>query len=329
LFFDGFGLLPMNESILKPNFKIGQTPIFGEVVHAPMDGYTDSPYRIIARQYGSAITYTEFMNSMDILSNPIINKLKIIFHEAERPIAFQVYDEDPVRIINSCINLSQYKPDFLDINMGCSTATVSSRGAGAGLLKEPVKIAHIFNQLSNKTTIPITAKIRLGWDESLKNYLDVAKIIEDNGGKMIAVHARTRSQAWKGRVDLQAIYEIKNLVKIPVIGNGDIACVADIDKMKSRTGCDAIMIGRATIGNPWILARREISSIPKLEMVETIIHHLEMMVAIYGESRGVIRFRKHLKKYLQQTIMMPENEIRLFMNLKDINEITSLLQKYY
>ena len=319
----------MNNLIKQPNFYIGHIPIFGDVIHAPMDGYTDSPFRVIARQCGSAITYTEFMNSMDILSNPVINKYKIIFSEEERPIAFQVYDEDPVRIIKSCVFLSQYKPDFLDINMGCSTPTVSSRGAGAGLLKEPSKIALIINQLSKELTIPITAKIRLGWDDSLKNYLDVAKIIEDNGGKMIAVHARTRQQEMKGRVDSQAIYEIKKHVNIPVIGNGDISCVADIDKMKYNTGCDAIMIGRATIGNPWILARKEILSIPKSEMVATIIHHLEMMVAIYGEFRGVIRFRKHLKIYLQQTIILPINEIRLFMNLKNKVEIISLLYKYY
>ncbi len=319
----------MKESMNQPTFYIGQIPIYGDVLHAPMDGYTDSPYRVIARQNGSAITYTEFMNSMDILSNPLINKFKIIFSEEERPIAFQVYDEDPARIIESCIFLSQYKPDFLDINMGCSTPTVSSRGAGAGLLKEPPKIAKIFNSLSKELTIPITAKIRLGWDDSLKNYLNVAKTIEDNGGKMVAVHARTRQQAWKGRVDLHAINEIKNHINIPVIGNGDINCVADIDKMKNSTACDAIMIGRATIGNPWILSRKEILSIQKSEMVSTIIHHLEMMVAIYGDVRGVIRFRKHLKKYLQQTIDLPINEIRLFMNLKDINEIISLLQKYY
>jgi len=319
----------MGESINRPNFHIGQIPIYGDVVHAPMDGYTDSPYRVIARQYGSAITYTEFMNSMDILSNPLINKFKMIFSEVERPIAFQVYDEDPVRIIKSCVFLSQYKPDFLDINMGCSTPTVSSRGAGAGLLKEPIKIAKIFNQLSNTLTIPITAKIRLGWDDAFKNYLDIVKIIEDNGGKMIAVHARTRQQAMEGQVDLQAIYEIKKHVNIPVIGNGDIICAADINKMKFITGCDAIMIGRATVGNPWILARREIASVPKSEIIAVIIHHLEMMVAIYGEFRGVIRFRKHLKKYLQQTIMLPVNEIRLFMNLKNKDEIISLLNKYY
>ena len=319
----------MKDSINQPNFHIGSIPIFGDVVHAPMDGYTDSPFRVIARQYGSAITYTEFMNSMDILSNPLINKFKMIFSDEERPIAFQVYDEDPDRIIKSCVFLSQYKPDFLDINMGCSTPTVSGRGAGAGLLKEPSKIAKIINQLSKETIIPITAKIRLGWDDSLKNYLDVAKIIEDNGGRMIAVHARTRQQEMRGRVDLQAIYEIKKHVNIPIIGNGDITCVADIDKMKSNTGCDAIMIGRATIGNPWILARKEILSIPKSEMVATIIHHLEMMVVIYGEIRGVIRFRKHLKNYLQQTIILPINEIRLFMNIKNKEEIISLLYKYY
>jgi tRNA-dihydrouridine synthase B len=314
---------------LKPYFLIGEKPIYGDVLHAPMDGYTDSPYRTIAREYGSAITYTEFMNSNDILTNPVINKLKIIFTEKERPIAFQVYDEEPERIINSCLFLSQYQPDFLDINMGCSTPTVSGRGAGAGLLKEPKRIATIFNQLSKECPIPITAKMRLGWDNSLKNYLEVAKTIEDNGGKMIAVHARTRQQGLTGHVDLQAITEIKQRSKIPIIGNGDIISVPDIDRMKSITGCDAIMIGRGTIGNPWILSRKEITTVSKAEVLDVITRHLEMMVSIYGELRGVIRFRKHLKRYLQQTISLSLGEIRLFMNLKNKDEIILLLNKYY
>jgi tRNA-dihydrouridine synthase B len=313
----------------KPNFLIGTSSIYGDVLHAPMDGYTDSPYRTIAREYGSAITYTEFMNSNDILTNPVINKLKVIYSEKERPIAFQVYDEEPERIIKSCIFLSQYQPDFLDINMGCSTPTVSGRGAGAGLLKEPKKIARIFSHLSKECDIPITAKIRLGWDNTLKNYLEVAKTIEENGGKMIAVHARTRAQGMTGRVDLQAISEIKQHSKIPIIGNGDILSVADIDRMKLLTGCDAIMIGRATIGNPWILCKKEIKAVKSTEVLDVVSRHLEMMVAIYGEFRGVIRFRKHLKRYLQQTINLSLGEIRLFMNLKNMDEIISLLNKYY
>lgn len=314
---------------IPPTFLIGAQPIYGDIVHAPMDGFTDSPYRVIARECGSAITYTEFMNANDILTNPIINRLKIIFSEKERPIAFQVYDEEPQRIIQACLYLTRYKPDFLDINMGCSTPTVSGRGAGAGLLKEPKKIAEIFNQLSRQCKLPITAKIRLGWDNNLKNYLEVTKTIEENGGKMIAVHARTRQQGLTGRIDLNALAEIKQHSNIPILGNGDIVTIEDIDRMKSLTGCDGIMIGRGTIGNPWILSRREISIVPKNEVLDVITRHLEMMVANYGDVRGVIRFRKHLKRYLQQTLQLSIGEIRLFMNLKQKDEIIPLLSKYY
>jgi tRNA-dihydrouridine synthase B len=313
----------------NPSFYIDKVPIFGEVMHAPMDGFTDSPYRTIAREFGSAITYTEFMNANDILTNPVINRLKSIFTEKERPIAFQVYDENPERIIQACFLLVHFQPDFLDINMGCSTQTVSGRGAGAGLLKEPQKIARIFNELKKECPLPITAKIRLGWDTPGKNYLEVAKIIEDNGGSMIAVHARTRHQGMTGKVELDAITEIKKQAKIPIIGNGDILSVADIEVMKARTGCDAVMIGRGSIGNPWLFRKREISKVPKGEVLDVITRHLEMMVVIYGEIRGVIRFRKHLKRYLMQTIDLSTSEIRLFMNLKQKDEIILLLNKYY
>lgn len=298
-------------------------------MHAPMDGYTDSPFRTIAREFGSAITYTEFMNANDILTNPVINRLKILFSEKERPIAFQVYDEDAGKIIQAGLFLLQYAPDFLDINMGCSTQTVSGRGAGAGLLKEPQKIARIFSRLSKESTLPITAKIRLGWDKTVKNYLEVAKIIEDNGGSMIAVHARTRQQGMTGKVEIDAIAEIKRQVRIPIIGNGDIFSVADIELMKSKTECDAVMIGRGSIGNPWLLSKKEIIKVPKSEVLEVIIRHLEMMVRIYGEVRGVIRFRKHLKRYLMQTLNLSTGEVRLFMNLKQKDEIILLLNKYY
>lgn len=313
----------------KPSFLISDVPVFGDVMHAPMDGYTDSPFRTIAREYGSAITYTEFMNANDILTNPVINRLKMIFCEKERPIAFQVYDEDAERIIQACLFLVQFQPDFLDINMGCSTQTVSGRGAGAGLLKEPQKIARIFNQLKKECALPITAKIRLGWDNSVKNYLEVAKIIEDNGGSMIAVHARTRHQGMTGKVEMDAIAQIKKQAKIPIIGNGDILTVTDIEAMKSSTGCDAVMIGRGSIGNPWLLSKKEITKIPKNEVLDVITRHLAMMVGIYGEVRGVIRFRKHLKRYLMQTIDLSNSEIRLFMNLKQKDEIILLLNKYY
>lgn len=146
---------------------------------------------------------------------------------------------------------------------------------------------------------------------------------------MAEPYSRTRHQGMTGKVELDAITEIKNQSKIPIIGNGDILSVADIEAMKTRTGCDAVMIGRGSIGNPWLLSRREIAKVPKGEVLDVITRHLEMMVEIYGDFRGVIRFRKHLKRYLMQTFDLSTSEIRLFMNLKQKEEIILLLNKYY
>ncbi len=189
-------------------------------------------------------------------------------------------------------------PGIIDLNMGCSVSGVSGRGAGAGLLREPQKIGRIFNRMSKAVRVPVTGKIRLGWDAKSRNYIEVARILEDNGASLIAVHGRTKEQAYKGTADWDAIAEVKQAVKIPVIGNGDVKTVADIARIKAHTGCDGVMIGRAAIGNPWIFQRKDRSQVTVEDVIALLKRHLRAMIEYYGDH-GLILFRKHAVKYMQ------------------------------
>jgi nifR3 family TIM-barrel protein len=191
------------------------------------------------------------------------------------------------------------QPDVLDINLGCSAPSVSNRGAGAGLLKNPRLIADIFTQLVKISPIPVTAKIRLGWDDDSRNYLEVSRILEDCGAALIAVHGRTKKQAYKGRSDWQAIAEVKAHVSIPVIANGDVRTPADITAILAVTKCDGVMIGRGSFGNPWIFSARSRDQVPYDEVEDIIWQHLLQLEDFYGSDRGHVIFRKHLKAYLQ------------------------------
>jgi tRNA-dihydrouridine synthase B len=290
---------------LTIKFKIGEIEIMGDVILAPMDGITDKPFRNIAKEYGSAISYAEFINAQEVLSNIKLVQKKVVFDELERPVAFQVYDDDPVRILDASLRLMQYKPDILDVNLGCSVKAVANRGAGAGLLRQPEAIRRTFELLIKNLSIPVTAKIRLGWDEDNLNYLEIARIIEGSGGKAIAVHGRTRMQTYTHPARWKAIREVKEAVKIPVIGNGDIKSVADIDRMIAETGCDAVMIGRAAVGDPWILKRKDKSTVSRSEVVEVTLRHLNLSIEFYGSLNGIRKFRKFLKCYLSGMDIRP------------------------
>ena len=264
-----------------------------------MDGFSDLPYRSIAREFGSALSITEFISCIDVIKNFPKAEPLLKFDKNERPIVFQLYDNDPDRILEAALILRDLGPDIIDINMGCSAQAIVNRGAGAGLLKEPKKIADIFNKLTKALDIPITGKIRLGWDRDSINYALISRIVEENGGQMLAVHARTKEQGLNGPANWEAIAEIKELLNIPVIGNGGIDEVADIKKMLNETGCDAVMVGRAAIGNPWIFAGRDRFDVSGTEVRDVILIHLMRMQRLYGDLVGMTRFRKHLKRYLQ------------------------------
>jgi tRNA-dihydrouridine synthase B len=310
----------------KPDFYVRDLPIYGDLILAPMSGYSDSPDRIIARRFGSAMSYTEFVNALDILQNfPLIEK-RLEFQDIERPVVFQIFDNDPCRIIEAANLLFHLKPDILDINLGCSARKVLNRGAGAGLLRKPDLIKSIFSELIKISPIPVTAKIRLGWDDSSRNYLEIARMLEGEGAALIAVHGRTGRQAYTGISDWEAIAEIKHSVNIPVIANGDVKSLADIDKIKSTTGSDGVMIGRGSIGNPWLFSRLDRRTISMKEIISVAQDHLALMVDFYGEEWGHIRFRKHLKAYLNH-YDIPRNYLTMLMTAASSQDLITLISK--
>lgn len=318
--------MAMIETSVKvhPAFTIRDLPVFGDLVLSPMDGISDAPFRSLTRSLGSALSYTEFINAIDILNGHPNLEEHLFYQKSEHPVVFQIFDDKPERLLQAAHRIMERKPDIIDINMGCSARCVSGRGAGAALLKSPEKIARIFSTLTHELDIPITGKIRLGWDSDSRNYLEIAKIIEDNGGALIAVHARTKDQGYSGDVDWQAIGEIKQAVNIPVLGNGDVKNVADIERMKSQTGCDGVMIGRAAIGNPWIFSRLERDQVPTDLVRNTIRKHLDASVAFYGSERGLTLFRKHLKRYLSP-YDVPRILLGAVLTSTDIRVIWSML----
>jgi nifR3 family TIM-barrel protein len=276
-------------------------PFNGDTILAPMDGFSDLPFRSVCRELGSTASYTEFVNAIDVVQRNRKVKQRVAkrvaFLPEERPVGFQLFDNDPDRLLEAALILMEHQPDFIDINLGCSDRSVSGRGAGAGLLRTPERIAEILRKLTARLPVPVTAKMRLGWDETSRNYLEVAKIVQDNGGALLAVHARTRKQGYGGQADWAAIAEICQAVSIPVVGNGDVRRAADIDRLKAATGCQAVMIGRAAVGNPWIFQRVERVEVPKEEVLRVMRLHLSRSLDFYGE-RGLVLFRKHASRYL-------------------------------
>jgi len=289
----------------QPSFKIGDLEIRGDLILAPMDGISDQPFRLLARRLGSAMTYSEFINAIDLVFKHPHLEQHLQFCEEERPFFYQIFDEDPDRILKAALKLRRRNPDGIDINMGCSARSVSGRGAGAGLLCAPIKISQIISSLTKNLDIPITAKIRLGWEQKNLNHVEIAKIIEDSGGKMIAVHGRTRDQSFQHSANWDAIAEVKQAVKIPIIGNGDIKSVEDIRLMKQITGCDAVMIGRAAISNPWIFSGQNRNQVQLITFRKTVEEHLGNMLEFYKAPRAIILFRKYIKKYLQPYSEIP------------------------
>ncbi|MDO9546732.1 MAG: tRNA-dihydrouridine synthase family protein [Pelolinea sp.] len=270
----------------------------GNLVLAPMDGISDQPFRWVCRKLGASITYSEFINASDVPRKLNYITKRACFSNFERPFGFQLYGNDPDEILLAAQLLSEEKPDFFDINFGCSANRVAGRGAGAGLLKEPDLIRKIISKLVSSINFPITAKIRLGWNQENLNYKEIVRIIEDSGAAMIAVHARSKDQNWKDQPNWKAIGEIKNIVKIPVIGNGDVKSQQDIQSLLNETGCDGVMIGRSAIGNPWIFSNEKKASLSKQQIITTIKDHWFQMLAFYGPTRAAIIFKKHLKCYL-------------------------------
>ncbi len=286
------------EPLKMPSFKVGGIPVYGDAILAPMDGFSDWPFRSLCRMLGSAMSYTEFVRAQHIVQAYSHMAARLTYDEIERPMVFQIYGDDPAELVEAALRVQDKAPDIIDINMGCPARKVVHHGAGVGLMRTPLQVARIFRKLTAALSIPVTGKIRLGWDDC-RSYKLIARIVEENGGALIAVHGRTKEQGYSGQADWDAIAEIRAAVKIPVIGNGDIKVVADIERMKAYTGCEAVMVGRAAIGNPWIFAGLDREQVT-LEMVHDMVRqHLERHLAFYGSRKGMILFRKHAIQYLK------------------------------
>ncbi len=309
-----------------PTFCIRDIPVYGDLVLAPMDGFSDMPFRLICRELGSAMSYTEFVNVDELQGKrwPEKTARKLVYDPSERPMTFQIYGSDEDRLVQAAERLLALGPSILDLNMGCSVNTIAGRGAGAGLLCTPTKIGSIFRRLSTTLPIPVTGKIRLGWDDRTRNYLDVARILEDNGAALIAVHGRTKAQAYKGAADWDAIAAVKQAVSVPVLGNGDVVTVDDITRIKAHTGCDGVMIGRGAIGNPWIFARQTPHAVSFEDKIALVRRHLALNLQFYGEEMGLLLFRKHVVRYIDSIRHLADFRVRL-LTCRQVDEFIALI----
>jgi nifR3 family TIM-barrel protein len=322
--------MPNSESIRhtsRPTFYVRAVPVYGDLILSPMAGFSDMPFRLICREYGSAMSYTEFVAAEAILHPNDKTQRLLAFQRCESPMVFQFFGNDETMLEEAARRLEAIGPDILDLNMGCSVKNVSGRGAGAGLLRDPAKIGRIFGRLTRAVSVPVTGKIRLGWDDGSRNYREVARVLEDSGASLIAVHGRTKAQAYSGSADWDAIAEVKRAVQIPVVGNGDVRTVADIARIQRHTGCDAVMIGRAAIGNPWIFQRRDRHEVTLADQAALVRRHLALMLAFYGRERGLILFRKHVVKYVRGVYGASDLHHRM-MTCEEADEFIDLIAEW-
>lgn len=308
--------------------RLGKSP----VILSPMAGYSDSPYRQICREMGSAASITEFV-STDALDRDSAKSIAMFrFQEQERPIIFQIFGNDPDTILRAIEKIIPLQPDALDLNMGCSVRKVAHKGSGAGLLREPQKAQKILQRMVQETSLPISAKIRLGWDFQSLNYLDIGKRIEDAGAWAVFVHGRTKSQGYEGKASWAEIAELKQKLSIAVFGNGDLQSKEMALAYIKQYQLDGVLIGRAAIGNPWLFGGSDRSKLNFAQRLPLIFRHLHLMKDFYGEQHGTVLFRKHLSKYLKgiKSSAMFKNEalqLRQFSQLetalKDFENMTS------
>lgn len=318
-------------------WKIGNLKINNRVVFAPMAGISNISYRKIIKEMGAGLIYSEMISNMGIVYNnqKTIDLLKI--NEEERPIAIQIFGSD----IDSFVKAAKYveeniHPDIIDINMGCPVPKVALKSqAGSALLKNPEKIYEIVKAVKDNTSTPISVKIRSGWDENHINAIEVGKLVEKAGASLIAIHARTRSQGYSGNADWNIIKELKENVNIPVIGNGDIKTIEDAKKMLEETKCDAIMIGRASLGNPWFIKEcveyiengNIIEKPTYEERLNMIKKHFQLLKENTSERQALLEIRTHALWYIKY---LPNNkEYKNKLNqIKSEEELYKIIDEY-
>ena len=318
-------------------WKIGNVEIDNQIVLAPMAGVCDSAFRTIVKSMGCGLIETEMVSDKAIMYGNWKTKEMLYMTDYERPISQQIVGSD----LESLTFASRYiyentNVDIIDINMGCPVTKVTNRSkAGCALMKDPVKVKSIVESIVDIVPIPVTVKIRSGWDSKSINAVEIAQIIEDSGASAITVHPRTKDQGYSGKADWSIIKEVKENVSIPVIGNGDVKSCFDAKRMLDETNCDAVMIGRAALGNPWLIRDcvnyladgtqpKEVTIEERMEMLK---RHVSLLVENKGEDFAIPKMRTHAAYYVKKLPRTIELKQQIFkMNTKE--DLFNLLDSY-
>ena len=318
-------------------WKIGNVEIKNNIVLAPMAGVCNSAFRRIIKEMGCGLVYAEMVSDKGLVYNSKKTKDMLYVSDYERPIAQQIFGSDVDTFVEAAKMVYEImKPDIIDINMGCPVPKVAVRAqAGSALLKNPAKIREIVSAVVKVVPIPVTVKIRSGWDSNSINAVEVAKICEEAGAKAICVHGRTRSQGYSGKVDLDIIKKVKESVSIPVIGNGDVNSIESAIRMFEYTGVDAIMIGRGALGNPWLIKQLVtyfdtgiILEKPSYkEIIDMCRKHLNYLLELKSEKISVLEMRSHISWYIKGLPKSTEIKKELF-TISDAKGIIDLLDRY-
>jgi tRNA-dihydrouridine synthase B len=323
-----------NETRVKM-FEVGRINISKAILLAPMEDVTDISFRLISHEFGADVVYTEFVNSEGLVrkSEKTHKKLEIV--DEERPVGIQIYGGVLESMISAAQIAEKMNPDIIDINAGCWVKNVVGNGAGAGLLKDPARMQQLVKGVVNSVSLPVTVKTRLGWDSENIKIIEVAKRMEDVGVKAITVHCRTRVMGHNGIPDWSWIQKVKEVVKIPVVLNGNIFSADDVKRAFEETGADGVMIARGAIGNPWIFneAKQVLKNgytapiITEETKIKTCLRHLQLAINIKGERRAVLEHRKFYSGYLKG---LPNvSQIRkALMEVYEFNQVYDILSKY-
>ena len=318
-------------------WKIKNVEINGKIVVAPMAGISNMTFRRICKSMGASLVVAEMVSDKAITYGNEKTFELLRMNDDERPISQQIFGSDVKSFVEAAkIVEEKMKPDIIDINMGCPVPKVAVKNqAGSALLKNPEKVGEIIKAVVGAVNVPVTVKIRSGWDQSSINAVEIAKIAEANGASAITVHARTRAQGYAGKADWNIIKEVVNAVDIPVIGNGDVVSCYDAKKMLDETGCSAVMIGRGLLGNPWLIKEcveyLESGKLPEVidynEKIDMMDYHLNKLCEDKTEKQAVLEIRNHLLNYLKG---LPENkEVKnQVCRCKSRLEIIEVLENY-
>ena len=317
-------------------WKIGNVEISNQVVLAPMAGICNSAYRQICKEMGCGLIYAEMVSDKAITYNNQKTIDMLYMTDMERPISQQIFGSDKESFVAAAKYIEKnMHPDIIDINMGCPVPKVAVKAqAGSALLKDPVKIYDIVSSVVASVSVPVTVKIRSGWDSKYINAVEVAKIVEKAGASAICVHPRTRSQGYSGKADWNIIKEVKQSVSIPVIGNGDIKCPEDAKKMIDETNCDAVMIGRGVLGNPWLI-RNIVSyldggeiTLPSInDRIDMCLKHLELLKSLKSEKVACLEIRNHISWYFKGICGANELKNKVYQT-SNIHDIILLLNEF-